>query len=162
MKRSLQAFTLAEVLIAATIVAVALVAVSDSMSSATSSKAEFADQPAIAARLAQEIAVLAESLPRTPSGTTGVTAGANVVALDSLEGAVFSPPILADRTTDTALDAWEQSVDVDIFTLDNLESPTNESVTTALSGQAERLYRLNVTISRDGEVVDTFRSWCRP
>jgi len=162
MTRSTRGFTLAEVLIAGTIMAVALVAVTSSMSAATSSKAELADQPMLAARLAQDIAVLAETLPRTPSGNSGVTSGNAVVALDSLDGAVFSPPIRSDRSSDTSLAGWQQSVEVEIFTLDNLDTPTNESVATALSQQAERLYRLSVTIRHGGQVVETFRSWCQP
>jgi hypothetical protein len=162
MSRRAAGFTLAEVLIAGTIAAVALVAVSTSMSAVTTSKAELADQPAIAARLAQEIAVLAETLPREPGGSTGATSAADVTALNSLEGAVFSPPIRADLSTDVALDGWQQSVDVEIFALNDLQNPTGESLGIALSAQAERLYRLSVTIRHDGQVVETFRSWCRP
>ncbi len=162
MTRSTRGFTLAEVLIAGTIMAVALVAVTTSMSAATSSKAELADQPMLAARLAQDIAVLAETLPRTPSGSSGVTSGSAVVALNSLDGAVFSPPIRADGSSDSTLTGWQQSVNVEIFTLDNLDTPTNESVMTALSTHAARLYRLSVSIRHDGQVIETFRSWCRP
>jgi prepilin-type N-terminal cleavage/methylation domain-containing protein len=162
MSRRARGFTLAEVLFAATIVGVALVAVTNAMSSVTTSKAELADQPVQAAHLAQDIAVLAETLPRTPSGHTGATTGSAVTALDSLQGAAFSPPIRSDRSTDTSLAGWKQAVTVEIFKLDNLTTPTNESVGTALSQQASRLYRLNVTIWHGTQKLETFRSWCRP
>jgi len=162
MKRRSAGFTLAEVLLAGTICAVALVAVTSAMSSVTTSKAELADQPVQAARLAQDITVLAETLPRTPSGTTGATSGSAVTALDSLHNAVFSPPIRSDRTADSSLSGWKQAVTVEIFKLDNLNTPTTESVSTALSAQAPRLYRLSVTIWHGSQKLETFRSWCRP
>jgi prepilin-type N-terminal cleavage/methylation domain-containing protein len=155
-------FTLMEVLLATAIAGVALVATTGAMSSAAVSKAELASQPAIAAALAREIATLAETLPRTPGGVTGVTSGADVLALDALHGAVFSPPILADRTAVDTLTEWEQRVTVELFALDDLDEPTGEDVSVEVSGQSQRLYRLTVSVRRLGEVEATVRCWCRP
>ena len=162
MTRARSGFTLAEVLIASVIAAVALVAVTAAMSSATTTRAELARRPVVVSQLAQEIHALAEALPRTPSGSLAATSGDEVEALDSLAGARFSPPLLADRSTDTDLAGWSQHVEVAIHALDDLVHPTGESLSTELEADSHRVYRLEVTILHGSIPMETFHWWLKP
>jgi len=154
-------FTLVEVLLAALIAGIAMAAVSWTMTSAAQAKSVLAEDPQ-AYLLAREIRELADSLPRQPSGVVGATLAADVLALDSLHGAVFSPPLRSNRTSQAALTGWAQRVSLAVCTLDDLETPTAESPTLGLARNAQRLYRLTVAITYGGQPVDRFEWWLTP
>lgn len=155
-------FTLAEVLLTAFVIGTAFVAGTWSMSATARTKAAYDAAKGPAQFLAQEIFTLADGLPREPSGTTGVTNGTAVVALDSLLGASFEPPILADGTVAPGFDGWEQDVALSIFGLDDLETPTNLDPADGLAAESGFIYLLEVTVSHDGESVDSFSWWIHP
>jgi prepilin-type N-terminal cleavage/methylation domain-containing protein len=160
--RRLRGFTLVEVLITAFVIGTAFVAATWSMTATARTKAAYDAASSPAGFLAQEIFNLADGLPRTPSGTIGVTSGGAVAALDSLEGASFSPPILSDGTLAPGLAGWRQSVDLSIYSLDNLVTPCNLDPADGLPAESSYVYRLEVTIKQDGKLVDTFSWWLRP
>jgi len=85
-----------------------------------------------------------------------------VLALDSLHGAVFSPPLRSNRTAQAALTGWAQRVTLAVCTLDDLSTPTSESPTLGLARNAQRLYRLSVAITYAGQPVDRFDWWLTP
>jgi prepilin-type N-terminal cleavage/methylation domain-containing protein len=162
MTRHARGFTLAEVLIAAVLAAIGLVAATTALSAASSSKAALEDRPVIAANLAEELLALAETLPRSPSGVEGATEGVQVTGLDALHGAVFSPPLRADKSADATLAGWEQACSLEVYALDDLETPTGEDLATALAPHAARLCRLRVVVSCDDAEVETFSWWLTP
>jgi prepilin-type N-terminal cleavage/methylation domain-containing protein len=154
-------FTLVEVLVAAVITGIALAAVSWTMESAAKAKSVLSEDP-MAYLLAREIREMAEVLSRDPSGVVGVTRGSDVQALDSLQGAVFSPPVRADRSAAAALSGWAQRVTLAVCALDDLKTPTGESPTLGLGRTAKRLYRLSVAVTYAGQEVDHFDWWLTP
>ena len=154
-------FTLVEVLLAALIAGIAMAAVSWTMTSAAQAKSVLTDDPR-PYLLAREIRELADSLPRAPSGLLAATRGVDVLALDSLHGAVFSPPLRSNRTAQAALTGWAQRVTLAVCTLDDLSTPTSESPTLGLARNAQRLYRLSVAITYAGQPVDRFDWWLTP
>ncbi len=161
--RTRAGFTLLEVLVATVLVGVAVVSTSWAMTAAARAKVEreLAD-PISAELVAQEVYELAKSLPSEPSGTHGVTDPAGVVALDSLVGAKFSPPIKADGTADTSLAGWGQVVDLSVYGISDLDSATLDSALTELGKGDPKLFQLCVTVTKDGAEVDTWRWFLTP
>jgi len=159
--RVMRGFTLIEVLLAALITGIAMAAVSWTMTSAAQAGSVNNEDPR-AFLLAREIRELADTLARKPSGAVGVTRGEDILALDSLHGAVFSPPLRSDRTKQAALTGWAQRVTLAVCSLDDPATPTGESPTLGLDSSAKRLYRLTVAITHDGEPVDRFEWWLAP
>lgn len=157
-----EGFTLTEVMLSTLLVGTVVVASSWAMNTATRAKIMNVEQPFEAAILAKEIYALAQTLPREPSGIPGVRSAGEVVALDSLAGAVFSPPIRADRTTDTSLTGWTQQIQIDIYSMDDLENKTNENILLGVDSKAERLFKIQVTILNQGNLVDSFEWWLTP
>jgi prepilin-type N-terminal cleavage/methylation domain-containing protein len=159
--RRCRGFSLVEVLTAAVIVGIALAAVSWSISSAAQARSALAEEP-VAFLLAREVRELAESLPRTPSGAGPATRASEVLALDTLDGAQFSPPLRADKTADASLSGWTQVTSLSVCTLGNPSVATFEDPAAGLDESAERMYRLTVAVLRDGELVDRIHWWLAP
>jgi hypothetical protein len=155
-------FTFAEVLMATVIVGFAVISSSWALAGAVSTKHELKETPFTASQLAKEIYECAEAIPREPTGTVAVTSGGAVTALDNLIGATFSPPILADGSTLTEMADWTQTVDLEVYALDDLTTPTGEDAWLGLSEHAERMFKLTVTIQKDGADVDSFHWWITP
>lgn len=155
-------FTLAEVLLTAFVLGTALVAATWSMSATAKTKAAYDQAESPAAFLAGEIFNLADGLPRTPSGTTGAHTGAAVVALDSLVGASFTPPILADLSVAPGYAGWKQSVALSVYAVSDLTTPTALNPAAGLPPESDHVYRLVVTMLHDGQIVDTFSWWLNP
>ncbi len=155
-------FTMAKLLITAFVIGTAFVGATWSMSALTRTKAAYAQDAGPAAFLAQEIQTLADGLPRTPSGTTGATSGVAVVALDSLVNASFSPPILADGTVASGFTGWRQSVALSIYALNDLSTPTADDPAQGLPAESALIYRLDVSVLHDNELVKTFSWWMHP
>lgn len=155
-------FTLVEVLIAGVLASVTMVSVGWAMSAAASTKSILGDSISTAVVLAREIHALADALPRAPSGSVAARDASEVLALDSLDGAVFKPPLRADGSRETALPGWEQRVDLALYSLDDLQTATTEDPRDGVDPQSRRLYQLRVTVLEDGAEVDTFVWWIRP
>jgi prepilin-type N-terminal cleavage/methylation domain-containing protein len=159
--RRCRGFSLVEVLTAAVIVGIALAAVSWSIASAAQARSALAEEP-VAFLLAREVRELAESLPRTPSGGSPATRASEVLALDSLDGAQFSPPLRADMTADASLSGWTQATSLSVCTLANPSVATFEDPAAGLDESAERVYRLTVAVLHDGRLVDRIHWWLTP
>jgi len=155
-------FTLAELLITALVIGTAFVAATWSMTATARTKAAYDKAAGPAPFLAQEIFTLADGLPRVPSGITAVTSGAAVIALDSLVGASFSPPILADASVAPGFDGWGQSVELSVYAVDDLTTPTTLDPADGLAPESGFVYRLDVAVQHDGEPVETFSWWIHP
>jgi prepilin-type N-terminal cleavage/methylation domain-containing protein len=160
--RRARGFTLIEVLITAFVLGSAFVAATWSMNATAKTKAAYDDAANPSGFLAQEIFNLADSLPRTPSGTTGVTNGFAVTALDALIGASFSPPILADKTIAPGFDGWKQKVALSIYAVSDPATPTALDPKLGLPPESDHVYRLDVTVQKDGQDVDTYSWWLNP
>ena len=160
--RRCRGFTLAEVLITAMVIGTAFVAATWSMAATAKTKAAYDEADNPSGWLAQEIFSLADGLPRTPSGPSGVSSGFAVVALNSLVGANFSPPIAADKTIVPGFDGWKQSVALSIYSVSDLTHPTALDPTLGLPPESDKVYRLDVTVQHDGQTVDTYSWWLNP
>jgi Tfp pilus assembly protein PilV len=161
-KRNNGGFTLAEVLVSSFILGTAFIAASWSLSATASTKAGYGSTEGLALLVGREMYELAESLPKAPSGTTGATDINDVVALDCLIGAQFSPPVMADGTVVTEMDEWTQNVALSIFSMGNLTTPTADDPALGMPADASKLYRLDVVIHKSGEEVGSYQWWISP
>ena len=161
-RRRTAGLTMAELLITAAVMGSSLVAVSWAMTATARTHAAYGDADGPAFFLAKEIHELAEGLPRAPSGDVGATSADDVAALDSLVGALFSPPILADGNAVDGFDDWSQDVSLSVFSVDDLSQPTADDPADGLPPDASKLYRLQVDISNAGDEVDSFHWWITP
>lgn len=155
-------FTLIEVLAAALVVGIAILSGSWAMSGAARNRTLLAGPELTASLLAREVHELALTLPREPSGTVGATTPAQLLALDSLEGASLSPPVRADGTADGSLSGWTQVVDLSVYDVLDPTTPTADDPTLGLPSDGSLIYRLDVTVLKDGSVVDSFAWWLAP
>jgi hypothetical protein len=153
-------FTLIEVLLA-TVLIVLAIASSQAVFMSASARVAYADDSLSARQLAREIHQMAQTLPRETTAATLVTSAADIVALGSLHGAVFSPPLMADGTELSALTDWEQRVTLEVVTLGDPGTSEIVDPRTALSHDTPNLYRLKVTIFQNNSEVDSFRWWLR-
>jgi len=162
LQRRQSGFTLAELLLTAFVIGTAFVAATWSMSALTRTKAAYEQDSGPAMFLAQEIQALADGLPRTPCGVTSATNGAAVAALDSLVNASFSPPILSDGSVAPGFEGWRQNVDLSVCALSDLATPTTDDPADGLPPESALIYRLDVSILHDDELVKTFSWWINP
>ncbi len=160
-KRGERGFSFVEVLMATVLMAYAVSTI-DALFIAGQQKAVLNSNPVTARLLANEIRILARLLPTDPSGVLGVTNAVDIVALDSLQGATFSPPILADRSTYDDLSDWSQSVELSTVELDKPGAIVKDLSAGGAGKEVARVFRLAVTIAHDGETVDEFSWFLRP
>ncbi len=161
-QRPTRGFTLLEILVTAMLLGVSVIAATWAMSTTASSKTVVGEEPSTAARLATEIFELADTLPREPGGVVAATNGTPIDALDALVGASFSPPILADGTTESSLGQWRQQVSLAVYDLTDLSAPTADDPAAGIAADAAKIYMLSVTMLEDGQAVDTFDWWLAP
>jgi len=160
--RRQRGFTFVELLVTAIILGTSFVAATWSMSATARTKAMHDKAATPAFFLAKEMFELADRLPRQPSGVTGVTLPEAILALDSLDGASFSPPLLADGSAAGDFEGWSQHVDVSVYDMANPATPVPGDAWHALPADAAQLYRLEVAIRCDGQDIDTFHWWINP
>jgi prepilin-type N-terminal cleavage/methylation domain-containing protein len=153
--------TLIEVLMSTLIVSLVVVSASWAMSAASTSKHIRTEDPAVAAMLAREIHELAVGLSTSASGDPAATGFAGVTALDSLDGAGFSPPILATGEAAPVTPTWRQGVSVSVYDLADPTTPvfTNYAPIDPASG---RIYRLSVAMTQRGAEMGTWWWWIKP
>ena len=160
--RTAQGFTIIEVLIATALIGLVAVGGTWSMAQSARAKEMMKGDPITASLLAKEVFELAQSLSRSPSGVTGVTSAEDIIALDSLVGASFSPPIRSDATTDSSLAGWGQQVTVAAFDLVDLDTPSGQSMAQALGSYQASVYKLTVNVSLNGEPAGQWAWWLTP
>ena len=161
-RRPAAGFTLIELVLTVFVLGTAFVAGTWSMSAVARTKAAYDKEKGPAAFLAREIMTLADSLPREPSGMIGATSAAGVLALDSLIGASFCPPIMADGSLIPDLYEWRQNVALTVYELDSLTTPMPCDPADGVPPESAQIYKLDVSILHEGQVVDGFSWWIHP
>jgi hypothetical protein len=131
------------------------------MASAAQARTALSEEP-LAFLLARELRELAETLPREPSGGSPATSASEILALDTLDGAVFSPPLRANGSADSTLTGWSQETSLALCALSAPSVATAEDPRAGVQGNAERVYRLTVSVRHQGALVDSFDWWLTP
>jgi hypothetical protein len=126
------------------------------LSTAVEAQDQLVGTPITAYGLAREIHSLALLLPREVRDGLPAPSGADVVALEDLNGARFHPPIRADKSEMTDASAWKQAVLVQTV---QLASP---NVLAADPTARDVLLRLTVEVLQNGEVRGTYVWWMNP
>jgi len=144
------------------VVGLAVVGVTHLMGSAVKTQDVHAKRSIDGLMLAREIHELARTLDRAASGAGAATTADGVVALDSLDGAVFTPPIGADLSTLTGLNGWSQSVDVATYDLSDMSTAVSVGVLETIPKGSGMAYKLTVRILENGTEQDVFEWWVEP
>ena len=160
--RNERGLTLVEVLTAAVILSMVLIGASYSLNGSARARVALADEGSEAAFVAREIHELAQSLAREPSGSGPVTTGAGVLALDSLDGAVFNPPLRGDGSADASRSDFTQQVDVVVVSLSDPSVPTGQSASMGVDPFDPVLFRVDVTVLQGGTDVGSWSWWLTP
>ncbi len=160
--RTQTGFTLIEVLVSAALLGVAVITCTWTMSATTKAKSIVGSESVTASLIAREVHVLASTLPKAPSGAVGATAGSGVLALDSLEGALFSPPLKADKSPWTRYVGWTQSVDLAVYDVNDLSNPVLADPVDGLSEDGTQIYRLTVAVLEGSDLAGTYQWWISP
>lgn len=147
--RRQRGFTLTEVLIATLLVGAAI-AGANAFFMAARAKAALVEDPT-AHLLAEEVFVIAQLLDREPSGSEAAKTSEQILALDSLIGASFSPPIMANGKDYPDLEGWSQAVDLSIVDVTAPGLPLFDDPAVALDPGDGKLYQIVVTV-HEGDV----------
>jgi prepilin-type N-terminal cleavage/methylation domain-containing protein len=159
--RSQRGFSLIEVLLATLLLGYASTSL-ESLMMAGRHKAALTEGPVTARLLANEIHLLAKLLPREASGSLAATSPETLLAFDSLDGAVLSPPLLADKSVYDQFSDWTQEVTVMVATLSNPAAAAFAAPMEGLSPLAAEVYQLRVRVLKSGQEVESFSYWLRP
>jgi hypothetical protein len=121
------------------------------------------EDPIDAALVAREIYDLALQQSTVADGSLPAKDGAGVAGLDSLDGASFGPPLNAAGRPLALLNApaWRQDVDVQVFSLLDLDTPVSQSFASA-ARSSTTLYRLTVHVTCHGQNQGTWWWWLYP
>jgi prepilin-type N-terminal cleavage/methylation domain-containing protein len=161
-RRSRAGFTLAEVLMVTVVVGVGVVGASWLMAMAAQTQSVQAANSTDTLNVAREIRELAGALSRVPSGSGAVTAFADVAALDSLDGAEFSPPILSDGSSSADYTGWTQRIDLSLRDATAPDTVIDAGVPEVVQGSGH-VFLLEVEILDDNDaLLDTHCWWITP
>ena len=149
-------FTFIEVLLATVILGTVLVAATTSLTGSVQAQDIMVGEPVAALGLAREIHSLALVLPRTAGDGVPATTGSEVLLLEDLDGAQFSPPIDAAKRTLASATGWSQQVLIEAV---DLASPDQLAADATSAGA---LLRLTVTVREGAVVVGTYVWWINP
>jgi len=121
---------------------------------------QHARDPLTAALFAREIQELAMRLGTAPSGPPA-TRASEIVNLDTLDGAVFSPPIDSERQTVLASRLWKQCVRVSRYDRFDLTRPVSNDYGTG-EPTGDNLFRLSVDVWLGETYMGTWWWWLNP
>jgi hypothetical protein len=155
-RRAAAGFTFIEVLLATLVVGTMLVTATTALSTAVVAQDTLVGEPITAWGLAREIHSLALLLPRTAGDGLPAATGSDVLLLEDLDGADFSPPIGADKASLTGTTGWSQDVLIESVDLADPE------VLAADPAADDTLLRLTVTVREGAEVRGTYVWWLNP
>jgi len=160
--RDAAGLTLVEVL-AGTVVLSLVLASAGWAVGASGGEVAHADDPIDAALVAREIYDLALRQSTVADGSLPAKEGAGVAGLDSLDGASFCPPLNAAGRSLALVNApaWRQDVDVQVYSLLDLDTPVSQSFASA-ARSSTTLYRLTVHVTCHGEDRGTWWWWLNP
>lgn len=149
-RRAQRGFTITEVLVATMLVGTSFVAVSWLTTSATRTHEMYKQSETDTLQLAREVHELAMNIKNEElSGLGTALLAKDIVALDSLDGATFSPPLRADGSVMTHLSGWSQEVDLSVHEKTLSEKAPMLKTANALTKPAKgsgKMYLLEVTI----------------
>ncbi len=143
------------------VVSLVVVSASWAVSQASTSKHVHEESPINAALLAKEIHELALSLTTAASGKGAAATPGEVVALESLDGASFSPPLDSELEELADNKGWTQNVSVSVYDLTDLETPVSAKFISATKSSAA-LFKLSVQISNGNQDMGTWWWWVNP
>jgi hypothetical protein len=152
-RRATAGLTLIEVLLATLIAGTMLVAATTALTGSVKAQQVMMGDPVTAFGLAREIHSAAQLLPRTPGDGVPATTGAEVVTLDDLDDATFSPPLSARLASLTGSAGWSQEVHLEHVNLTTPGILAEDPETNAA------LLRLTVTVRQGAEVAGTYIWW---
>jgi len=155
-RRATTGLTFVEVLLATLIAGTMLVAATSALTQTVVATQVMADVPTTAFGLGREIHSLAQVLPHTTGDGVPATMGSEVVTLDDLDGATFSPPISARLSAMADVSGWSQEVHVEHV---NLTSP---GILATDPTDNAALLRLTVTVRQAKEIIGTYIWWLNP
>jgi len=158
-RQSPRAFTLLEALIATILVGfsiAALLAANGTLSMANGAGADQSTAEFLAEQIRELTAMLAVVDPTTGTATFGPesleTSVTSYDDLDDFHGAVFSPPIAANRATLPELAGFSQQVTVQNVSLANLDQ--------VVANHSSQFVRVTVRVLKSGRAICT-TSWIR-
>ena len=154
--RASSGFSFVEILIATLIVGSALVAAMSSLTAAAQSQSLMATGPTTALTLANEIHTLAVGLSRAEGDGSPAHTGGEVAVLDDLDGASFSPPIDARKSSLAASTGWSQAVRIDPVAL------ATPSAVDDGRDSSDTLLKLTVTVRQGAADAGTYSWWINP
>jgi len=155
-RRATTGLTFIEVLLATLIAGTMLVAATSALTGTVQARQIMADRPVTAFSLAREIHSASQVLPRATGDGVPATIGSEVVTLDDLDGATFSPPISSRLAQIAGSIGWSQEVHLEHV---DLASP---GTLAADATSASTLLRLTVTVRQAAAVVGTYIWWLNP
>ncbi len=155
-RRATAGFSFIEVLLATLIVGTMIVTATTALSTAVVAQDTLVGEPITAYGLAREIHSLALVLPRTAGDGLPAATGGDVLLLEDLDGANFSPAIGADRATVPGTTGWSQEVLIEAV---DLAAPDMLAADPDADGV---LLRLTVTVREGAEVRGTYVWWLNP
>ncbi len=152
--------TLPEVLVAAVVLSLAMVGGSFAVSHAASARSSLREDPITAAMMAREIHEIALTLPVT-SGDPTATLPTQITALDTLDGARFSPPLSATKQPLAIArpNDWAQEVSLSTHALTDLAAA---QVLADVPKHSDTLIRLTVAVTHRGAQKGIFHWWLNP
>ncbi len=155
--------TMLEVLVGSVIVGLVVISAGWALSSANESKSIHSEEPIDAALIAKEMYELALRQDTADDGDPPATGAEGVKGLDSLDGASFSPPLNASlaELSLTSAASWRQELDLQVFDLSDLDTPTSEDFTGA-TDSSSTLFRLTVHVTFRGLDKGTWWWWLNP
>ena len=156
MNRRESGVTMIEVMLAVIVVGLVLTAGITALGVSVEVKAHHTKTADVTSTLAKNIHALALGLSRDPGDGNPASNGTGVLLLEDLDGASFTPPIRADRTTRTDLPGWTQQIQL---TAVSLADPSSAA---APEDGAAVLWKLRVTILQDSDVRGTYEWWLIP
>ena len=161
--RRQRGFTITEVLVTTALVGTAFVATSWLTTSATRSQETYKrSQQVDTLQLAREIREMAMALRNEELAVAGpASLPEDIVALDSLDGATFSPPLRADGSVMTHLSGWSQRIDLSTAAKSNMQMKLSNTLAKPAKGSGE-MYKLEVTIVEGVDDVASYEWWIKP
>lgn len=155
-RRATAGLSFIEILLATLVAGTMLVAATSALGGSVKAQQVMAGEPITAFGLAREIHSAAQVLSRNVGDGVAATVGSEVLTLDDLDGATFSPPISARLAALPACTGWSQEVHLEYVNL------TTPGILAADPVGNAALRRLTVTVRQGAEVAGTYVWWLNP
>jgi len=148
-RRRAAGLSLVEVLVASAVLGTVVVAATHSLTATVTMQDVTQERPTTAFELAREMFRIAQTLEQAPGDGQPATRPDELVLLEDLDGASFSPPLDGRKQEQTGLSDWTQRT---FLRRVDLADPT----TTDDEGQ---LHELTVVVDEGQDTVGSYRWW---